>query len=634
MRQTLAFATLVLAAASWCGAQVATSWNSAKGVPVAAVELPAGDLEHIAVFVPPETRLPASVAGWPVRPLSRQGGSIAVLSVPASASLPAAAGLFEALAPFGAASVVAFGPTPLRDLGPAAAPLDALPFRPPATLRCKLAEGATALMRGAPERVEIQLAAPGPDDTRHDLLPAFAAWVETRLQPQFPGARVIVGAPDGCPRLLVQVDAGSLSARSMVARLREALDRLSAQAPGDDELAAFRDVMRRRHAELLRDGAARAAQIADRLARGGTVATTFSSPHLAPVTIASLAASLLRGHPGLALVWEAERRAVSTPPQILDNGVALTWRFIAGDTAVASLALGSLTPGAGRALLEGAAVDAARRGWVVELSEFAGVAALAAAVPARELTEVLESLAGTVSTAVVTPPTGLDAGVARSLALGSALTAETVSVAMLLPEDNEEAQEAAMKFFGGLPEAGIVSSAAGPDGGLTWTPGDGIPALAALVEFPVTPDGWVAAQVLTERVTRQEGASARPLGAGGRLVLDVRVSGQDDVPALDRGAAKTWSSLLRPVNAREVAVAAGALSASLYGDTLRSAARMAAAAFLPSPPRPEEVLAVGPAEVSKVLGALPQWQRLPRLAVGPSPAPERGGVRESRPPRL
>jgi hypothetical protein len=634
MLRTLACSALALTAASWCGAQVATSWKSATDVPAAVVELPAGDLEHIAVFVPSETRLPASVGGWPVRSMPRQGGSVAVLSVPASASLPAAEGLFQALAPFGAASVVAFGPAPLRDLGPASAALDALPFRPPARLRCELAEGATAPMRGTPERVEIQLAVPGPDDMRHDLLPAFAAWVETRLQHGFPGARVTVGAPEGCPRLLVRLDAGNLAARTMVARLREALDQLGAEAPADDELAALQEVMRRRHAELLRDGAALAAQLADRLARGGTVATTFSSPYLAPTTIASLGASLLRGRPGLALVWEAERRAASSPPQILDNGVALTWRFIAGDTAVAALALGSLTPGSGRALLEGAAVDAARRGWVVELGDFAGVAALAVAVPSPELTEVLESLAGTLTSATVSPPTGLDAGVARVLALGSALTAETVSVAMLLPEDNEEAQEAAMKFFGGLREAGIVSSAAGPDGGLVWTPGEGTPSLAALVELPVTPDGWVAAQVLTERVSSQHGASARLLGAGGRLVLDVRMSGENDVPALDRSAAKTWPSMVRPVGAQEVAAAAGALSVSLYGDTLRSASRMAAAAFLPSLPRPEEVLAVGPAEVAQVFGALRKWQGLPRLAVGPSPAAGRGGVRESRPPRL
>ncbi|MEW6337122.1 MAG: hypothetical protein AB1625_06935 [Acidobacteriota bacterium] len=633
MLRNLVCTTLALAATPWCGAQVATAWTTATGVPVAVVELPAGDLEHIALFVPPETRPPSAVAGWPVKTIPRLGGAIVVVSVPASASSPIAAGLFEALAPIGAASVVAFGPAPVRELGPASAALDALPFRPPAGVRCELAEGATAVMRGTPERVEIQLEVPGPGDMRHDLLPAFSAWVETRLQQGFPGARVVLGAPEGCSRLLVQVAAGDLSARTMVGRLREALDRLGATAPEDEELAALQRVMTRRHAELLRDGAGLAVQFADRLARGGTTATAFSSPHLAPTAIASLATTLLRGRPGLALVWEAERRAVSAPPQLLDNGVVLAWRFIAGDTAVVALALGSLSPGSGRAVLELAAADAARRGWAVELSELAGVPALAVAVPSAELTEVVESLAAAVTAGGGVAPVGLDAGVARALALGTSLTAQTVSVAMLLPEENDEAQEAAMKFFGGLAEAGIVSSPTGTESGLDWTPADGTPSLAALVEFPATPDGWVAAQTLIERIGTRQGASARLLGAGGRLVLDVRMSGEDDVPALDRSAAKAWASILRPVSAGEVAAAAASLSASLYGDTLRNAARVAAAAFLPSPPRPEEVLAVGPAEVSETLAALPRWLGLPRLAVGPAPAPGRAGVRESPPPR-
>ena len=621
----------LLAAAVEAGAQAVTEWRTASGLPVAVVEVSGGDVEHLAVFVPTQVELPPTLASFPLVATPRRGGTVGVLTVPSAltATLVVEAG---AALSRGAAAVVLVGPTPARELQAALASLDGMPHQPLPRPACPLAEGGVELRRGTPERVELSLAVPGPDDPRSELLPGLAGWLRGRLERQFPSIRTDLESSP-CPRLVLRAEAGSEHPRVTLGRLRAALGELAVASPAPAEVDKASAAARRGLATVALDGRSTARELAVRLAGGGRAAGALLAAHFDAASLGAIAREVLAGHPGYAVLVEQERRGVAADSQTLDNGVVLSWRWVAGETAVAAVAVGGVTPQRGRAAVEAAAAAAADRGWAVEASGLVGVPTVAVVVPAAELDEVLEVLAEAVTglgaAAVATP----DEDLARSFGLADAVSADSLSVALVLPEEVEEGHEAAVKFFAGLPAGGVRASVLEGPVALGWTRQAGTPRFAAAIELPATVPGLVAGEVLAARVAKV--AAATWLVLPGRLYLVVGAEGGASVPELDASASAALAALRGAASPADTAEAGRRLAAVLFGDVARSAARTAAAPFLPVLPRQEELLAVDAAEVSRILAGLPPWASLVRRATGPEPvAPTPpAGVRKSPPRR-
>jgi hypothetical protein len=621
----------LLAAAAEAGAQAVTEWRTASGLPVAVVEVAGGDVEHLAVFVPTQVELPPTLASFPLVATPRRGGTVAVLTAPAAltATLVVEAG---AALSRGAAAVVLVGPTPARELQAALAGLDGAPHLPLPRPACLLAEGGVELRRGTPERVELSLAVPGPDDPRSELLPSLAGWLRGRLEKQFPSIRTDLESSP-CPRLVLRAEAGTEHPRVTLGRLRSALGELAVASPAPAEVDKASAAARRGLATVALDGSSTARELAVRLAAGGRAAGALLVAHIDAASLGAIAHHVLAGHPGYAILVEQERRAVAADSQTLENGVVLSWRWVAGETAVAAVAVGGVTPHQGRTALEAAAAAAADRGWAVEVSGIVGVPTVAVVVPAPELDEVLEVLAEAITGVGTAAPATPDEELARSFGLADAVSADSLSVALVLPEEIEEGHEAAVKFFAGLPAGGVRATVLAGPVALGWTRQPGTPRFAAAIELPATVPGLVAGEVLASRIEKV--AAATWLVLPGRLFLVISAEGGASVPELDAAAAAALAALRGAASSADTAEAGRRLAAVLFGDVARSAARTAAAPFLPVLPRQEELLAVDAAEVSRVLAGLPPWASLVRRATGPEPvAPTPpAGVRKSPPRR-
>jgi hypothetical protein len=430
----------------------------------------------------------------------------------------------------------------------------------------------------------------------------------------------------------VRAEAGSEHPRVTLGRLRAALAELAVASPTQAEVDKAAAAARRGLATVALDGRSTARELAVRLAGGGRAAGVLLAAHLDAASLGAIARDVLAGHPGYAVLVEQERRGVAADSQTLENGVSLSWRWVAGETAVAALAVGGVTPHPGRTALETAAAAAADRGWAVEVSGLVGVPTVAVIVPAAELDEVLEVLAEAVTGPGSAAPTP-EEELARSLGLADAVSADTLSVALVLPEEVEEGHEAAVKFFAGLPAGGVRASVLEGPVALGWTRQPGTPRFAAAIELPATVPGLVAGEVLASRMAKV--AAADWLSLPGRLLLIVSAEGGASVPELDAAAAAAFAALRGAVSPAEAGEAARRLAAELFGDVARAAARAAAAPFLPVLPRQEELLAVEAADVSRILAGLPPWASLVRRATGPEPAVPTppAGVRKSPPRR-
>ncbi len=616
LRRVLILAAL-LGGTGQADAQAVTEWRSASGLPVAVVEVAGGEVEHLAVFLPAGVEPPPTLAGFPLAASSRRGGTVAVVTVPAALAGTLVADACRGLGGVGAAAFVLVGVAPARELQPALAALDGVPNRPLPQAACPIAEGGVELLRGSPERIELDLAVPGVDDPRFDLLPGLAGWLRERLGRSFPALRGDVESSP-CPRLVLRVEPGSEHPRLTLRRLRAALAELAISVPTSAEAAAAAVSARRMVAASSLDGAATARELAVRLAGGGRVMGLMLAPQIDAATLASLARDVLAGHPGFATLVEQERRAVPGEKETLDNGAVLSWRWVAGETAVAAVAIGGVAPERARATLEGAAAASANRGWAAEVDGLLGVVAVAVMVPASELDEALEVLAEEVGRGGGNSNQSIPADpLAAVYGLGDVVSADALSVALALPEEAEEGREAAVKFFAGLPAGGVrTSSLAGP-AGLAWTRGPGAPRLAAAIELPTSVAALVAGEVLAGRLATVAAVSWLP--SPSRLVLAVRAEGGASVPELDAAVGKALTSAVHRASPAETAAAARRLVAALFGDAARATARAAAAPFLPLVPTPETLLATDPGEVSAVLTALPRWEALPRHAEGPAP---------------
>lgn len=636
MARSLLAVLFVLSTPCLAVAQAVTEWFTSRGVAVAIIEVPGGDLVHLAAVAPPETAVPGVLAGFPVTTHPVSPGLIVEASVPAFAGVTALRELALALSDRGAAAVVVLGSAPAREMAVAGQTLERVPLAAAPRRPCLLAEGEVSLLRGLPERLEVILPLPGPEDPRFDLLPALEAWLRRRLAQRWPGMSTSLELRDGCFRLLIRVPSPVEPPRAQLAPLREAIQRLAATTPSAAEVEAITPMVDRRRAAWAVDGRAAARELALRRAAGGRVAAALAPPLLDPETLAGLALGVLAGHVGEAVLVEAERRPVDEAPEALDNGVLLAWRWVSSALGTVAVALGGVDPEAGQAALRGLADEAAREGWQALLETLAGVPAIALAVPADDLPAALE----TVASVLVEPPARAaaegESQLVAALGLSAELTGGAVAVAVAAPAEADVVREAAAKFFSQLP-AGRVRSTAPLVAGLQYSGGAGEATIQAAVELPPGWAGWLAGEVLGSRLRQHARAQVRWLAPPGRLVLEVTVRGEAHVPALEARLAALWPSLRGAASAEETAAAAAALRALLYGDPARAALRTAAAPFLPTLPRQEELLAVEAREVSAALAALPAWADLPRLGRGPEPLlvtpPPRPTVRQSPPRR-
>lgn len=628
-------AALALLVAHGAAAQAVTEWTTSRGVAISVVEVAGGDVVHVAAVVPGDSALPVRLAGFAVELRPTPLGLVVESSVPAFAAVPVLGALAEALAQRGAAALVILGGAPVRELSGVAAALEKVPLAAAPRRVCLLAEGDVSLQRGSPERLEVTLPLPPPDDPRWDLLPALEAWVRRRLAQRWPAVSTSLELGDGCGRLIVRLPSLAEPPRALLAQLRHALRELTAATPTAAEVEAVASSLDRRRAAWAVDGRAAARELALRRAAGGRVAAALSPPLLDDRALAGLADSVLSGHVGEALIVEAERRAVEDAPETLHNGVLLAWRWIPSAVGTVGVALGGVDPDVGLAALQDLASEAAREGWHALLDTVAGVPAIALAVPADDLPAVLEAVASVLIDPAGPADGGWDGGIGSAIGLATEIYASSVAVAVAAPAEADVVREAAAKFFSGLAPATVRSSEL-LSPGLRQVTGEGEAHLHAAVELAGDLPGWLAGEILAARLQRVAGVRTRWLAPPGRLVLEIAASGEGHVPGLDARLAALWTTVRAPATAEEAVAAATGVRALLYGDPARAALRAAARLFLPGVPRQEELLGVETAEISAALAGLPAWAQLPRLGMGPEPLmvapPPAPAVRQS-PPR-
>ena len=638
MRRVWVLLAVVVASSTTVTGQAVSEWRTARGLPVAVIEVAGGDIEHLAALVPADAAPPPALAGFSTGLKPRRSSQLWSVAVPTLAAPSVLTEFLAALSATGSAALVALGPLPTRDIQQSSGALDAIPARAPTRTRCVLAEGGLAERLGTPEAVELAFALPQPDDPRSDLTPALISLVRSRLAPRFPDVRVDDEFQDDCARLVVRVPVRDDNPRAVLQRLRQALGQLPAAPVSGEEVTRAIAGCQARAAQVTVTGATAAGELAERLALGGSASGSFSTPSIDGTSITELARQLLSGHPGFATLVEQERLPSAGSVQTLDNGVEVTIRWVPGETGVVALALGGVAPRSGREILTTAASTAAREGWIAIVGEVAGVPTLAVAAPAASITDVMEQASESVSVARPSVRDDLEAEATHALGLSDALTAETLSVALALPPEVEIGTEAAQKFFGSFASGQVRAGTASVRRGLNWTVGPGAPEVIAVVDLPQSAVGLVAWQVLHDRLGLERGVRVTALAPPGRLLAAVASEGGTDVPTLDGRLASLWKSVVRPASSAEVSAAAQWTLAALFGDTAQATARAAAAAFLPAVPGQAELLGMDVAQVNEAIAALPSWDGLTRFARGAPPATagqtERTtGVRKSRAPQ-
>jgi hypothetical protein len=618
--------------------QATSEWRTTHDLPVTVVEVAGGDVEFLVAVLPTEASPPETVVGFPTTVKPQRGALLWTARVPVLLTQPALAEFVRTLATTGAAAVVALGPIPARELEVPLAALEGVPDRPLPRLPCVLADGGVEVRRGGPERVELSVALPGPQDPRYDLMPALAAFVRARLTAAFPEVQVENELEGGCARLVVRLPASTGSPSLVLRHLRQRLVSLPLATPTAEEVADALAACQARAARAAVAGADVAEELAQRLALGGSVAGALASPALDSATLAELARSVLGGHAGFATMVEHERRPQDERPETLEDGAVLSIRWIPGDTGVVAIALGGMDPRAARTLLTSAANAAADEGWATDIGGTLGVPTLAVAAPSAAIIAAMERVSDSLSAAQPAQSDDLDSEVAHALGLSQRATADSVSVALALPPAVDEGPEAGRKFFGSLPGAGVRTGSTLANPGLAWKVGGGPPQVVGTVEFPATVAGAVAGQVVQDRLARAGGVRTFQLVPPGRLVLAIAGEGTAHVPALDDHLADLWKGARHAATAGEVTAAARRLFAALYGDTAQATARAAASVFLPIVPGEAALLGIDAREVSAILAALPSWEKLARFARGRAPQvvvppTHTRGVRESAPRR-
>lgn len=610
-------------------AQTVSEWRTSTGLPIVVVQLPGGDLEHLAVVVPADARPVEKAGGRAVQVTPRRFAQVLAVSAGELRLAAVIGDLLADLRETGAAAVVAVGPRPPRELGVLLEKAENVPWRPLPRQPCPRVDGGVGALGGAPERLELALGLPEPGDVRLAGAPAFALWVELALRPRVRDVRADVDLSSGCARLVLRAPAEEEPPRALLRTLRSELQRLAGRTPTAEELAAVRAATAARAGRLAVNAARVAGEVAEWVALGGAPAVLLSTAEADAAAIVGLARDVLAGHSGWATVVESERRARPPEPESLDNGSLLSVGWISGDTAVVGLALGGVAPRVGAEVLDRCAAAAAAEGWSTHRADLLGVPTVAVAVPADAASEVLELLVATVQGTATTLDDPLWTQTVSAVGLAARPEAETVSLALALPLDAEEGAEAARKFLAGIGSSSVRVGMPAVGNRLQWTPAEGFPRMLAVIELEASPAGALAAALLELRAAAA-GLEVHVLAPPGRLALALVGEGEAHVPALDASLAAAWTRLLRRVEQPELEEAVARLESLVLGDMAHAAARAAALPFLPAPLDEVTLRTLSNGDVNRLLGALPGWTNLLRFARGPAPPADKG-VRKSAP---
>ncbi len=590
--------------------QAVTQGRTSGGLPWAVVELPGGDGEWVAVWLPPDLPVPA---GWD------EGGSAGGRVVTAwFSALSAPSVLGSALAAFpNAVAVTLVGPVPARELAAVFAGLEGVVPTAAPQVFCSFADGLVSVVRKSSEGFRWSFPLPPPWDPRSELARALAFLVEKRFQRLgFSGPVRIEGGV--CPVLVLEHTGPH--PRRMLAKARESRRRLAA-AVEDGELTAFAAIQRREAALWAVDPKRVAVAAVERLGWGQALGPLFFPVEPAPAALEAVLQEVLLPKAGQAEVWERERRALPPEVRTLSSGVVLAYSEMASDVGILAVAFFGVDAALAQALAQEAALLAAKRGLPSQVTSALGMAAASLAGSPEELMEALEDLVVLVGGSPRESPSPPALAEARSaLGLAPRVFAENLGVVLALPEGRDDLAEAAEKFLSALP-AGKVRRVPQLAPGLAWTDGEGPVQVVAVVELPANLAGAVVTEVLAQRL-RAQGADVEIQPSPGKLALLFWGGGKATVQEQDEALGAVWETA-RLFSLKDTTKAWESLSRRLQGSAAQKTARQALSLFFPAFAtslwvQPEDT------EVREVLGALPSYKILPRFGVGPGGVPARG----------
>lgn len=581
-------------------AQAISQGRLASGLPWAVVELPGGESQVVACWLPPHAFVPEGFrearAAW---------GKTAVLQVPARSGLPSLIAALETLP--SAVGVVLIGPTPARELSAALETLAKVPVTPAPTGPCPFLDGALTVERSRREGFQLVFPAPPPTDPRWELGELVARVAERRWQ-QLGFSGPVRWQAGTCP-LLLFTDEGD-NPRQRLARARQQRSQLLASVSAE-ELEALRSMREREASRWAVDPEGMAAALVERVGWGRNLGPVFYPPEPSAKAVEALLGELMSSWAGSAVLWERERRALPPETETLPNGVTVRVQTVPAHVAIVALALSGVAAPLASEAAQRVALSAARAGLPSETWMLAGMAGVAVVVPPVELAEQLEEMVRTLLQEASSWH-GLKAQAWDAAGLATRLQGENVAVVLHLPEGGEEGLEAARKFLASVPTGGLRQRRP-LAAGLHLLASEGTVEVVALAPLPPARLGAAAGELLRQRLAAL-GVEAQLHHQAGWLVLSFGTAGQGTVAEAERKLEKAWDQA-RLIAPGELLTAFDTWRQQLFGSAGKAAMRQGMGVFFPELsgqlPSPEDK------EVAEVLGALPGFRQLVRLAQGP-----------------
>ncbi len=591
---------LLLAWPLEAAAQAISQGRSASGLPWAVVEVPGGESEVVACWLPPHASVPEGF-----REARAVWGKTAVLQAPALSGLSSLTAALEALP--SAVAVVLVGPMPARELSAALEALAKVPATPAPTGPCPFLDGELMVERSRLEGFQLAFPAPPPTDPRWELGELVARVAERRWQ-QLGFSGPVRWQEGTCP-LLVFTDYSD-HPRQRLARARQQRSQLSASVSAE-ELEALRSMREREASRWAVDPEGMAAALVERVGWGRNLGPVLYPPAPSAQAVETLLGELMSSWAGSAVLWEREQRALLPETETLPNGVTVRVQPIPAQVAIVALALSGVAASVASETVQKVALSAAKAGLPSETWVLAGMAAVAMVVPPAELAEQLEEMV----TTLLQEPSGGDGVKAQAwdaAGLATRVHGENVAVVLRLPEGGEEGLEAARKFLASVP-MGPLRQRRPLAAGLHLLGSEGRVEVVALAPLPPTSLGAAAGELLRQRLA-ELGAEAQLHHQAGQLLLSFATAGQPTVTEAERQLEKAWDQA-RLIAPEELLSAFGTWRQHLFGSAGKAAMRQGMGVFFPELsgqlPSPEDK------EVAEVLAALPGIRQLARLAQGP-----------------
>lgn len=578
--------------------QAVTQGKTTQGLPWTVVELPGGDTEIVAAWLPPGAPVPA---GW--EEAQSPWPQVVVKEELAAKGI---ARLMESLEGLEAAVAVALvGPLPARELSGLLAKLEnAKPAQPPQSV-CSFTDGIVHFARADREGFALTLPAPGPEEGSWELSELAVFLAERRWQQLGFSGPVRWRA---APCATVTLEDYREAPRKRLAQGRAMLGELGKPVE-PFELEAYRSWKLRETARWAVDPKGVAVEACQRLGWGRALGPLFYPPQVSPKAASELMATVFGHFRGQATVFERERRATAPQSETLPNGVSLLLQPIAADFGLLAVAFSGVATQAAQELARSFTVEAVKQGYPAETVAVAGMVAVVVVANPSELTENLERLAMLFSREAF-PKDSLSAKGLQALGLGSRIAGENVAVLLQLPEGEEEVLEAAHKFLASLPSGSLVRGGS-LEPGLAWQDADAPAEIVAFCELPESLPGALLGQVLLRRLAAQ-GVNAHLTHQPGRLLLGFWGGGAESLQAQDAILERTWETA-RLLSAREILTAWPEFLRGLSGSTAKVAMRQVMGVFFSGLGHlvlPEEE------EVAGLLQRLPGYRSLPRWGMG------------------